>query len=62
MDIRQENPQYKEHADLVEILRDKLTNPDLPDNYSWDDFFEDVGIPEDDRTDFAVAAINLMPL
>lgn len=51
----------KKTTDLVELYKKKmaclLTNPDLAETYTWNDFFDEAGIAKESRTDFAIAAI-----
>lgn len=42
---------------LAETLFKKLDDPNLPKDYTMDDFYEEMGIPKKCRTDFASAAI-----
>ena len=51
------HPQYKSNANLSEILLEKLEDPELPEIYTVDDFFDDVGVPKEQRSDFAFTAI-----
>jgi len=43
--------------DLVEELFKKLEDPDLPGDYTIDNFYKEMGIPKKHRTDFGTAAI-----
>jgi len=52
-----EQSQYKDDADLAKIYLEKTKDPDLPENYTWDNFFDEVGVPKEARSDFAAAAI-----
>lgn len=51
------HPQYKSNANMSEILLEKLEDPELPERYTVDDFFDDIGIPKEQRSDFAFTAI-----
>jgi len=43
--------------DLVELLIEKLKDPNLSEDYTVDDFYDEVGVSKAVRTDFATAAM-----
>lgn len=43
--------------DLAKAMLKKLESPDLPKDYTVDDFYEEMGIPKEQRSDFVTAAI-----
>jgi hypothetical protein len=43
--------------DLAKAFDEKMKDPKLPENYTWDDFFDEYGIEKEARSDFAIAAI-----
>jgi len=47
----------KQNQDLVALFTEKFNDPNLSKDYTIDDFYDDAGILEADRTDFATAAI-----
>ena len=42
---------------LAQAFLEKLNDPDLPNDFTVDDFYEEMGIPKKNRNDFATAAI-----
>ena len=47
----------KTQMNLAENLFKKLDDPNLPEDYTMNNFYEEMGIPKKHRTDFASAAI-----
>lgn len=45
------------NIDLAKAFVDKMNDPNLPEDYTWDDFYEEMGVPAEDRSDFATAAL-----
>jgi hypothetical protein len=43
--------------DLAEAFVEKAKSLEPGEDYTWDDFFKDHGIPKRDRTDFAIGCI-----
>jgi len=43
--------------DLVKAFLEKLNDPNLSKDYTIDDFYEEMGIPKEQRSDFATAAL-----
>jgi len=43
--------------DLAGEFLKRLEDPDLSESYTMDDFYDEVGIPKKDRSDFVSAAI-----
>lgn len=43
--------------DLVKAFLEKLNDPNLSKDYTIDDFYEEMGIPKKQRSDFATAAL-----
>ncbi len=46
-----------ENTDLSEELLKKLNHPKLPEDYTVDDFFDEMNIPSEERTNFVFAAV-----
>ncbi len=42
---------------LAKALLEKLEDPNLSKDYTVDDFYEEMGVPKKNRSDFATAAI-----
>jgi len=42
---------------LAKAFSEKLNDPNLSEDYTIDDFYDEVGIPKEQRSDFATAAI-----
>jgi len=42
---------------LARAFLEKLNDPNLSEDYTVDDFYEEMGIPKKNRSDFATAAI-----
>jgi len=43
--------------DLSILFSEKLDDPNLSEDYTVDDFYDDMGILKENRTDFGTAAI-----
>lgn len=46
-----------ENIDLAKAFVDKMNDPNLPEDYTWNDFYEEMGIPMEHRSDFATGAL-----
>lgn len=51
------NPQYTKDFVYANLLAEKLSDPDLPKDYTVDDFFDDAGIDKEHRSDFVFTCI-----
>lgn len=47
----------EDEMDIVEAFLKKMEDPNLPEDYTFDDFYDEIGIPRKDRSDFGTAAL-----